>query len=56
MTTKNTNKIETLEDILFSEQFNTLFDIDGEIKEIEAAGWTLNECLEFGNQMAKKIK
>lgn len=56
MTTQNTKKIETIEDIIFSNDFNLIFDIEAEIKEIEAAGWTLENCLDFGAQMSKQLK
>ena len=49
-------EFNTLDDILNSEEFNTLFDFEAEKKEIEEAGWTYTEILEFGKAIAKAIK
>lgn len=41
--------------ILNSEDFNLMFDFESEKKEIESAGWTLNELTSFGKQLSKKL-
>ena len=45
-----------LDEILDSEEFNAMYDFEAEKKEIEAAGWTYAELLEFGKAIAKAIK
>ena len=51
---KATEKNE-LDLILNSEDFNLMFDFETEKKEIESAGWTLNELTSFGKQLSKKL-
>jgi hypothetical protein len=51
-----TQKIETLEEILNSLEFNELFNMEAEEKEIKASGWNYKELNSFGKQLAKKIK
>jgi hypothetical protein len=48
--------LKNINDILDSEEFNQMFDLEAEKKEIEAAGWTMEEVQQFGNDMAKQIK
>lgn len=45
-----------LDEFLDSEEFNAMYDFEAEKKEIEAAGWTYAELLEFGKAIAKAIK
>jgi tRNA U34 5-methylaminomethyl-2-thiouridine-forming methyltransferase MnmC len=47
--------IESINDILDSEEFNNFFDFEAEKKEIEAAGWSYEEITSFARQLAKKI-
>jgi hypothetical protein len=46
----------TLDSILDSKEFNSMFNIELEIQEINQAGWSYNELNYFGKQLAKKIK
>jgi hypothetical protein len=39
--------MENLNDILDSKEFNEMFNIEQEVKELENAGWTLQEAREF---------
>lgn len=52
---KTTKNIE-LENILNSEEFNTMFDFAEEVTEITNAGWSYKELVSFGTQLSKKIK
>ncbi len=54
--TTETQKIETLEQLLNSVEFNEMFDFEAEEKEIKETGWSYNELKSFGKQLAKKIK
>ena len=40
-------KITTIENILDSEEFNQMFDFEAEQKELEEAGWTMEEIRKF---------
>jgi hypothetical protein len=42
-----TNQINSINDILESKEFNQLFDIETEQKELQEAGWTYSEIAEF---------
>ena len=55
MDTKTVKQMETINQILESEEFNEMFDFEAEKKEIELAGWTLNELTSFGKQLSKQI-
>jgi hypothetical protein len=50
------NTINTINDILDSELFLELFDVESEKKEIEKAGWNHNELIQFGTELSKLIK
>jgi hypothetical protein len=49
-------KIQNINDILNSQEFNLMFDFENEQKEIEQAGWTIQECVSFAEQLSKKIE
>jgi hypothetical protein len=53
--TKTVKQMETINQILESEEFNEMFDFEAEKKEIELAGWKLNELTSFGKQLSKQI-
>jgi hypothetical protein len=53
MTTEN---FKTIDDILESEFFNQMFDLENEIKEIEQAGWNYIELRKFGLELSKQIE
>lgn len=53
---KNTEKMETINDILDSKEFNEMFDFETEQKEIKEAGWTYEEIQKFGKELSKKIE
>jgi hypothetical protein len=48
--------METLNDILNSEEFNKMFDFETEKKEIESAGWNYQETINFGTELSKQIE
>lgn len=41
------NEITTIENILDSEEFNQMFDFEKEQEELDKAGWTMKEVIEF---------
>ena len=43
--------MENLNDILDSKEFNEMFNIEQEVKELESAGWTLQEVRSFANSL-----
>jgi hypothetical protein len=43
--------MENLNDILDSEEFNEMFNLEQEIKELEKDGWTLQEVRNFSNSL-----
>jgi cell fate (sporulation/competence/biofilm development) regulator YlbF (YheA/YmcA/DUF963 family) len=43
--------MENLNDILDSEEFNEMFNLEQEVKELENAGWTLQEVRNFSNSL-----
>ena len=49
-------KMETINDILDSKEFNEMFDFETEQKEIKEAGWTYEEIQKFGQELSKKIE
>jgi hypothetical protein len=60
-TLQNTNKMTTLEiktmdDILESDFFNQMFDLETEKKEIEQAGWNYSELRKFGLELSKQLE
>lgn len=46
-------EINTIEDILNSNEFNALFDVEAEKKEIEQSGWTIEEARKFAQFLIK---
>jgi hypothetical protein len=48
--------METLEQILDSKEFNEMFDLETEKKEIESAGWNYEETSSFAKQLSKKLE
>ena len=50
------NKMETLEQLLDSAEFNNFFNVEDEKKEIEQSGWTYEKIISFGKQLSKKIE
>jgi tRNA U34 5-methylaminomethyl-2-thiouridine-forming methyltransferase MnmC len=56
ITLKNTNKMKNLNDILNSAEFESMFKLETEKKELAEAGWNYEELRNFGKQIAKKIK
>jgi hypothetical protein len=48
-------EIKTIEDIFNSEEFNLIFDIDSEKKEIETSGWNYNELINFSKELSKQL-
>jgi len=53
---KKQQKMETINDILDSKEFNEMFDFETEQKEIKEAGWTYEEIQKFGKELSKKIE
>lgn len=51
---KNTNGMNTLDDILNSEEFNNMFDIEKEQEELKEAGWTYEEIKEVAKAATSK--
>jgi hypothetical protein len=43
--------MENLNDILDSEEFNEMFNLEQEIQELEKDGWTLQEVRNFSNSL-----
>jgi cell fate (sporulation/competence/biofilm development) regulator YlbF (YheA/YmcA/DUF963 family) len=43
--------MENLNDILDSEEFNEMFNLEQEVQELESAGWTLQEVKNFANSL-----
>ena len=48
--------MKTLNDILDSNEFESIFNIETEKKEIELSGWKYEELISFGKEIAKQIK
>lgn len=48
--------MKNLNDILNSAEFETMFNLKTEKKELAEAGWNYEELRNFGKQIAKKIK
>jgi hypothetical protein len=48
-----TEKMENLNDILESKEFNEMFNFDNEIEELKKDGWELNEVLNFAKSLNK---
>ena len=48
--------MESINDILDSKEFNEMFDLEAEQKEIESAGWTYEEIQKFANGLVKQIE
>ena len=48
-------EINTIDDILNSEEFNMFFDVENEKKEIEKLGWNYEALISFGQQLAKQL-
>jgi len=51
-----TSKIKTMDDILESDFFNQMFDLETEKKEIEQSGWNYSELRKFGLELSKQLK
>jgi hypothetical protein len=45
--------MKNLNDILESQEFNDLFNIEQEVAELEKDGWTLQEVMDFAQSMVK---
>jgi hypothetical protein len=56
MSNKQKHTMKDLNEILDSKEFNEMFDLETEQKEIEEAGWTYEEIRKFGTELAKKIE
>lgn len=52
--TKNELSFNNIDDILNSTEFNEMFDFEAEKKEIEKAGWTMEEVKNFALSIKKK--
>ena len=48
--------MKNLNDILNSAEFESMFKLETEKKELAEAGWNYEELRNFGKQIAKKIK
>jgi|LakMenE18May11ns_1017448.scaffolds.fasta_scaffold5176355_1 hypothetical protein len=48
--------MKNLNDILNSAEFESMFKLETEKKELAEAGWKYEELRNFGKQIAKKIK
>lgn len=48
--------MENINEILDSKEFNEMFDLEQERKEIEEAGWTYKEIEAFAKGMVKQIE
>lgn len=51
-----TLEIKTMDDILESDFFNQMFDLETEKKEIEQAGWNYSELRKFGLELSKQLE
>jgi hypothetical protein len=51
---KNINKMETLDQILDSKEFNEMFDFEAEKREVEEAGWNYADLIKFAQFLATK--
>ena len=45
--------MENINEILDSEEFKTLFDIESENEEIEKLGWKMSELLKLGEEISE---
>lgn len=48
-------QINTIEDILNSEEFKIIMDVETEKNEIEKSGWNYESLILFGEQLAKQL-
>ncbi len=48
-------EINTIEDILNSEEFKMIMDVEAEKNEVEKAGWNYESLILFGEQLAKQL-
>lgn len=48
--------MKNLNDILNSAEFESMFNLEAEKKELAKTGWKYEELRNFGKQIAKKIK
>jgi hypothetical protein len=48
--------MENLNDILDSKEFNEMFNVEQELKELENDGWTLEEARKFAQFLIKTSK
>jgi hypothetical protein len=44
-------KMENLNDILDSKEFNEIFNLEQEVQELQNEGWTLQEVRSFANSL-----
>ena len=50
-----TNTINNIDEILNSESFNTMFDFNAEITELNAVGWNYEMTAQFAKGMSKQL-
>ena len=48
--------MKNLNDILDSNEFEIIFNMEDEKKEVELSGWKYEELMNFGKDLAKQIK
>lgn len=53
---EKTKSMENLNDILDSKEFNEMFNVEQELKELENDGWTLEEARKFAQFLIKTSK